>query len=719
MLRLTAGRCLANGAIDSGLVALSYAARHHGISVEPEQLRHQLGRTQGVASEIDICRCARLIGLRARSVHSGVERVAALPLPALLATNVGWQVLEAVDEANAILRDPTTGTRSTVTFGELPSAWQGQAILLAETSEPAGRKSFGFAWFVPSVIKHIRQFRSVLLVSLMLQVIALVTPAVFENVIDRVLVSRSISSLQVLGIALLALAVFEPVYGFLRSWLFSNVAAKINSELSARVYQHLMALPVGYFRKRQTGEIIARVGEMDHIRQFLTGSTMTVVLDLMFLGMFVAVMLAYSVKLTLVVLATLVIYFVLWMVLGPLLRIRTKREYELSADNTAFLTSSVTGIEVIKTTATEELFLRQWESEFSKFVRASFRSNVLGISVGQSIGLVQKLSSALLLWWGITSVMDNKLSPGELVAFNMLAGHLTQPILRLAQTWQDLQHAMISLRRVGDVLDEPTESGSGGLASIPALQGRVGFKNVFFRYGEDGQEVLRNLNLEVRPGEFIGITGPSGSGKSTISRLLQRLYVPQRGQVLVDGIDLAIADPVTLRRQMSVVPQESVLFSGTVAENIAMCRPEASEAEVVEAAALAGADAFIRSLPEGYGTQVGERGSRLSGGQRQRIALARALLTRPKILLLDEATSALDYESEAAIMANMDAIAEGRTIISIAHRLNTLRRADRILVIDRGAVVEDGTHDTLIASGATYARLWRLQTGGAEVAMIT
>jgi ATP-binding cassette subfamily B protein RtxE len=557
-----------------------------------------------------------------------------------------------------------------------------------------------------------------LLVSLMLQVIALVTPAVFESVIDRVLVSRSISSLQVLGIALLALAIFEPIYGFLRSWLFSNVAAKINSELSARVYQHLMALPIGYFRKRQTGEIIARVSEMDHIRQFLTGSTMTVMLDLMFLGMFVAVMLTYSVNLTWVVLATLVVYFVLWMVFGPLLRSRTKREYELSADNTAFLTASVTGIEVIKTTATEERFLRQWESDFSRFVRASFRSNVLGISVGQTISLVQKLSNALLLWWGITLVMDNKLSPGELVAFNMLAGHLTQPILRLAQAWQDLQHTMISLRRVGDVLDKPTENGNGGLASIPALQGRIRFQNVHFRYGEDGQEVLRNLNLEVQPGEFIGITGPSGSGKSTISRLLQRLYVPQRGQVLVDGVDLAIADPVTLRRQMSVVPQESVLFSGSVVENIAMCRPQASETEVVEAAALAGADAFIRSLPEGYSTQVGERGSRLSGGQRQRIALARALLTRPKILLLDEATSALDYESEAAIMANMDAIAEGRTIISIAHRLNTLRRANRILVIDRGVVVEDGTHDTLITNDATYARLWRLQTGEAEVAMI-
>ncbi|ALN82209.1 alpha-hemolysin translocation ATP-binding protein hlyB [Lysobacter antibioticus] len=697
--------------VDEGLAALAYAARHYQIMVEAEQLCHQLGRAQGAASGVDICRCARSIGLRARSIDSGIERIAALPLPALLKTADGWRVLESVSEAGALVRVPTTGERQLSSFDDLAERWQGHTILLGEKSEPSGRQAFGFAWFIPSVIKHIRQFRNILLVSMMLQLIALVTPAVFENVIDRVLLNRSTSSLQVLGIALLALAVFDFVYGFLRSWLFSNLAAKINSELSARVYRHLMALPIGYFRKRQTGEIVARMSELDSIRQFLTGSTLTVVLDLLFLGLFVAVMLSYSVELTWVVLGTLLVYFSLWMVFGPVLRNRTEREYELSADNTAFLTASVMGIEVIKTTATEDSSLRQWESGFARFVRASFRASVLGISIGQSVDLVRKLSSALLLWWGISLVMEGKLSPGELVAFNMLAGHLTQPILRLAQAWQDLQHTTISLRRIGDVLDEPTEHGNGGLASIPALQGGVCFRNVHFRYGEDGQEVLRNLCLDVRPGEFVGITGPSGSGKSTISRLLQRLYLPQRGQVLVDGIDIAIADPVALRRQISVVPQESVLFSGTVSENISLCRPQASEAEIVEAATLAGADSFIRCLPRGYDSQVGEKGAGLSGGQRQRIALARALLARPRLLLLDEATSALDYESEAAIMANLEAISRGRTVISIAHRLNTLRYADRILVVDRGAVVESGSHRELVARDTAYARLWRLQMG--------
>jgi ATP-binding cassette subfamily B protein RtxE len=570
---------------------------------------------------------------------------------------------------------------------------------------------FGFAWFIPSIRKHSAQFRNILLVSLMLQGIALVSPLFFENIIDRVLVGRSLSSLQVLALAMLVLALFEPVYGFLRSWLFANFASKVNSELSGRLYQHLTALPMEYFQKRQSGEIIARVREMAQIRQFLTGSAMTLVLDLVFVGLFVAVMFAYAPKLTWLVLGSLAIYFLFWLVVGPLLRSRVTREYELAADNTAFLIESVTGIEPIKTCATETGFLRRWEHQLSAFVRAAFQAKVVGIWAGQGIGLIQKLTSALLLWWGVSLVMKGELTPGELVAFNMLAGNVTQPILRLAQVWQDLQHTLISLRRIGDILDEEGECGSGGLASVPTLQGAVTFRNVRFSYEEESQEVLRNLNVAIRPGEFVGITGPSGSGKSTLTRLLQRLYVPQHGQVLIDGIDLAIADPVAVRRSMSVVLQQSVLFAGSVIDNIRLCKPQATENEVIEAATLAGADTFIRELPQGYETHVGEKGGRLSGGQRQRIALARALLTQPRILILDEATSALDYESEAAVMANMEAIARNRTVISIAHRLNTLCHADRILVIDKGQIVEQGSHEELLTFNGIYANLWQLQTG--------
>ncbi len=498
---------------------------------------------------------------------------------------------------------------------------------------------------------------------------------------------RSLGSLHVLALAMVALACAEPLYGFLRGQVFGHLANQVNAELSGKLYRHLVGLPIGYFKARQTGQIIARVKEMAQIRQFLTGSTLMLVLDLLFILLFVGVMFHYAPRLTACVLGSLLIYFLLWLLIGPLVRRKVEAEYQADADATSFLTEAVTGIETIKTTATERRFYQEWQRLLARQLRRGFQAKKVGLAAGQGIDLVQKLTAALLLWLGVGEVLNGRMSPGELVAFNMLAGHVTQPVLRLAQVWQDFQHTLIALRRVGDILDEAPEHGNHGLASVPALQGAIEFRHIRFRYQPDAPEVLANLSLTIEPGQFIGITGPSGCGKSTLTRLLQRLYVPQHGQVLVDNMDLAIADPVSLRRNMSVVLQESVLFSGTIADNIRICRPDATQAELEQAAQLAGALAFIRELPQGFEQQVGEKGARLSGGQRQRIALARALLVNPRILLLDEATSALDYESEAAIMANMAAIRRGRTLISIAHRLNTLREADRILVMEAGQIV--------------------------------
>ena len=451
---------------------------------------------------------------------------------------------------------------------------------------------------------------------------------------------------------------------------------------------------------------------MEHIRQFLTGSALTMLLDLAFIGLFIAVMFCYAAELSWLVLVTLMVYFLFWICVGPGLRNRVNRQFELGADNTAFLTEAVTGVETIKTSATESRFQNIWENNLAAYVKASFKATRYGIIAGQGISLIQKLSAALLLWCGVTLVLEGKLTPGELVAFNMLSGHVTQPILRLAQVWQDFQHTLISLRRVGDILDESGGSQywwSGFLCQ--RWQVWLNFRGYVFAIKKDAPEVLRNLTVAVQAGEYVGITGPSGSGKSTLTKLLQRLYTPQNGQVMVDGVDLAIADPVQLRRRMSVVLQESVLFNGSVAENIRLVRPEATDEEVFRAARQAGAHDFISGMPHGYATQVGERGSRLSGGQRQRIALARALLSDPRILILDEATSALDYESEAAIVANMGSICKGRTVISIAHRLNTIRHADRILVVDKGKIVEQGHHDDLLQMQGIYAGLWNQQVG--------
>lgn len=688
--------------------ALIYAAEQFEINLDAGQLIHQAGGVCEFDTSV-LSRLALWSGLEVRETEVDADRLAHLSPFCLLPTRSGWKVFVQYSEGKVSVYDPKSLSLTELSVQSLVAEWDGTALLLRLPRQLRKPVRFGLSWFVPSVIKHSQQFKWVIVVSIMVQLIPLVAPVLMENVIDKVLVSRSLNSLEVLGIAIVALAVFEPLFSYLRSWIFSHLISKVNSELMSRLFSHLIRLPLQYFQARQTGEIIARVKEMDQIRQFLTGSALTLILDLAFVLVFLGVMLAYSAELTLVVVVSLFIYFVFWLSIGPGIRARVTREYEVGADNTAFLAETITGIETVKTTATEHRFDHAWQRHLSQYNRALIRARILGIAAGQGIGLVQKLTSVLLLWWGVNQVLKGELTPGELVAFNMLSGHVTQPILRLAQIWQDFQHTLISLRRIGDILDEETENAAQGLASVPGVSGEVEFEQVRFRYSADAPEVLKNTSLTIAPGEFVGITGPSGCGKSTLTRLLQRLYVPDSGKVSVDGMDLAIADPVSLRRNMSVVLQQSVLFSGTVAENITISHPHATQAEIEAAAQLAGAHSFITQLAQGYETQVGEKGARLSGGQRQRIALARALITQPKILIMDEATSALDYESEAAILANMASISHGRTLISIAHRLNTLRHADRILVMDKGQIIEHGSHTHLLQLGGVYARLWQEQ----------
>ncbi|MEZ9264982.1 type I secretion system permease/ATPase, partial [Vibrio splendidus] len=675
------------------------------------QLKHALGVNHSNLSDMQIREAADYIGLKSQVTKVKSNELDTLPLPVLIEIDNSWKVLTKSADGSSLLYDPTTqlDQQSELSLSSQLSMYK--VMLVADERLSNKEVKFGLSWFAPSIWRQKSQMRDVFFYAIALQIFALVSPLLFQNVIDKVLVGRSLSSLHVLAMAMLALAIAEPAYSYLRNTVFGHLASQVNAELSGRLYRHLVGLPLTYFKQRQTGQIIARVREMAQIRQFLTGSTLMLVLDLIFVAVFIAVMFHYASTLTWLVIGSLIIYFLLWLIAGPLIRKKVESEYESDADATTFLTEAVTGIETIKTTATEHRFLHQWQRILSQQLKRSFDAQKSGLIAGQSIALIQKLTAALLLWWGVSAVLNGELTPGELVAFNMLAGHVTQPVLRLAQIWQDFQHTLIALKRVGDILDEPKENSKQGLASVPELNGGIEFHNIRFRYHEDAPEVLANLSLEIKPGQFIGITGPSGSGKSTITRLLQRLYVPQHGQVLVDGMDLAIADPISLRRNMSVVLQDSILFSGSVADNIRLSKPQASDEEMRHAAQLAGALEFIEELPHGFDQPVGEKGSSLSGGQRQRVALARALLVNPRILLLDEATSALDYNSEAAIMSNMDEICRGRTVISIAHRLNTLRHADNILVLDKGQVCENGTHDELVEKEGLYAKLWKQQIG--------
>jgi subfamily B ATP-binding cassette protein HlyB/CyaB len=556
----------------------------------------------------------------------------------------------------------------------------------------------------------------VLVASFFLQLFALVSPLFFQVVIDKVLVHRSLSTLDVLMIGLVAIAVFETVLGILRTYLFSHTTNRIDVELGARLFRHLMALPIAYFQARRVGDSVARVRELENIRNFLTSSALTLVIDLFFTFVFLAVMFFYSPLLSWIVLTSFPFYIAISAGATPLFRRRLDEKFRRGAENQAFLVECVAGAETLKSMAVEPQMQRRWEEQLAGYVAASFRVLSLGNTSSQIVQLINKLVMAGILYFGARLVIDGDLTVGELVAFNMLAGRVSQPVLRLAQIWQDFHQARLSVDRLGDILNTPAEPiYNPSRTALPAIRGDVTFEHVTFRYRIDGPEILRDVSLRVPAGQLIGIVGPSGSGKSTLGKLVQRLYVPESGRVLVDGVDLAQVDPAWLRRQIGVVLQENVLFNRSVRDNIALSDPAIPTERVVAAAKLAGAHEFILELSDGYDSIVEERGSSLSGGQRQRIAIARALIADPRILIFDEATSSLDYESERIVQQNMAQIARGRTVFVIAHRLSALRLADRIITIERGRLIEDGTHDDLIKTGGRYATLYRLQAGLHEI----
>jgi subfamily B ATP-binding cassette protein HlyB/CyaB len=645
---------------------------------------------------------------RLKSRLGRIELTRKPPLPCIVEMEGNkFAVLARIEGGQALVYDPAQARPLTMALSELRLT--GRALFIASRAAPTGALArFGFGWFIPAIAKYRKLIGEALVASLALQVFALLTPLFFQVIVDKVLVHKGLSTLTVVATGLLAAVIFESVLSALRTYVFAHTASRIDVELGSRLFRHLVALPLAYFESRRVGDTVARVRELENIRQFLTGPALMSIMDLAFAGVLLALLLYYSPLLTLVVVGALPLYVTLMLALMPVFRHRLDEKFHRGAENQAFLVEAVTNMQTLKAGATEPQTVRRWEEQLAAYVASSFRVTSLGSLASESIHLVQKLVTVGILWLGALQVIDGAMTVGGLVAFNMLAGRLSQPVLRLAQLWQDLQQTGISVARLGDILNTPPEISRSG-AQLPAIQGAIEFDDVHFRYRPDASEVLRGVSFKLKPGEVVGIVGRSGCGKSTLAKLVQRLHVPERGRVLVDGVDLGLADPAWLRRQIGLVLQESRLFARTIRENIALADPGAPVAAVMSAAKLAGAHDFILELPEGYDTLVGEQGATLSGGQRQRIAIARALITNPRILILDEATAALDYESERAIRENMRFIAKGRTVIVIAHRLSALRDANRILVMDRGEIVESGTHGELVNAGGRYARLNELQ----------
>ncbi|ENC0308142.1 enterohemolysin T1SS ABC transporter permease/ATPase EhxB, partial [Escherichia coli] len=568
---------------------------------------------------------------------------------------------------------------------------------------------FDFSWFIPSVVKYRRILLEVLTVSAFIQFLALITPLFFQVVMDKVLVHRGFSTLNIITIAFIIVILFEVILTGARTYIFSHTTSRIDVELGAKLFRHLLALPVSYFENRRVGETVARVRELEQIRNFLTGQALTSVLDLFFSVIFFCVMWYYSPQLTLVILLSLPCYVIWSLFISPLLRRRLDDKFLRNAENQAFLVETVTAINTIKSMAVSPQMIATWDKQLAGYVASSFRVNLVAMTGQQGIQLIQKSVMVISLWMGAHLVISGEISIGQLIAFNMLAGQVIAPVIRLAHLWQDFQQVGISVERLGDVLNTPVAKKSGRNI-LPEIQGDIEFKNVRFRYSSDGNVILNNINLYISKGDVIGIVGRSGSGKSTLTKLLQRFYIPETGQILIDGHDLSLADPEWLRRQIGVVLQENILLNRSIIDNITLASPAVSMEQAIEAARLAGAHDFITELKEGYNTIVGEQGVGLSGGQRQRIAIARALVTNPRILIFDEATSALDYESENIIMKNMSRICKNRTVIIIAHRLSTVKNANRIIVMDNGFISEDGTHKELISKkDSLYAYLYQLQ----------
>jgi ATP-binding cassette, subfamily B, bacterial HlyB/CyaB len=706
--------------LDSGLRALCAIAGFYRIAAEPSLIQRELALGGRQAETTELLRAAKRLGLKARTVTwRNEQRLAGLPAPAIAQLNDGAFVIFAGRMPTGLYRliDPLTGAEKLAEGSVLVTLLAPSLILVARKLIGPGQNphSFGFRWFLPSIWRYRKPLGMVLIASLFIQVFALITPLFFQVIIDKVLTHKGYSTLFVLvgGVAMIGL--FDVVLQYLRTYVLSHTTNRIDAELGQRLFAHLLRLPLSYFETRAAGQTVARIRELENIRAFLTGQGLFCALDVVFTFVAILVLFAYSLELTWIVVATIPIYVLIAIAVRPALAERIQDKFYRGAQSQQFLVESVVGIHTLKSAAVEPLMRAEWEEKLATYIQTSFGATLVGAGGQNAIQYVSRATTALLMLFGAKAVIDGDLSVGALIAFNMIAAQVTQPILRLSQFAQDFQQVQVSVQRLGDILNAPIEPSFERQAIQPPPRGLIEFKNVTFRYQPGAADVLKGISLRIEPGEVIGIVGPSGSGKSTLARLIQRLYAPQDGQVYLDGADLNHVDPLWLRSNIGVVLQENILFNRSVRDNIALAAPGLPDARIVAISKLAGADEFIARMVDGYHTQIEERGANLSGGQRQRVAIARALATNPTILIFDEATSALDYESERLIQQNMRQIVANRTVIIIAHRLAAVRDCHRIIAMEDGRVVETGTPaDLLRRPGGLYRKLWDLQSEGAQ-----
>jgi ATP-binding cassette, subfamily B, bacterial HlyB/CyaB len=720
--RGTDGMAAVGNSRDTGLQCLAALARHHGVDLNADKLAHDYGTASAPVSVQLMLRMAKTAGFKARTACLKWSDLAALgqayPVLALL-KNGNWVVvirplqLESETPDAVCISDPLAEQQEPLPIARdsFCEQWDGTVLLAKRKFGLFDRdRPFGFLYFLPELAREARIFRQCAIAALMVQLLAIAVPVFFQILVDKVLVHEGYATLYVLSVGIVVTLLFDAVFSYLRRFLLLYATNRVDVRLGIRTFAHLLGLPISFFEQRTAGVIVKHVQQVERIREFLTGRLFLSLLDGMALFVFIPILLLYSAKLTLVVLAfACCIMLVIGLLVGPYRR-RLSALYDAEGARQGLIVESVHGIHTLKSLAIEPVQRRVWEERLAQVVNLRFGVDRISTVAQAAVGLLEKLMTVAIVCIGTIDVFAGSLSVGALIAFNMLAGRVSGPLVQFANMVHEYQDVALSVRMLGEVMNHKPEQplGSGGLR--PEIKGRIEFEDIRFRYTADAPVALDGVSFSVPENSVLGIVGRSGSGKTTVTRLMQGLYGVQFGIIRVDGLDIRELDLAHLRRSIGVVLQDNFLFRGTVRDNIAITDRSATFAEVVKAAQLAGAEEFIERLPRGFNTLIEENGANLSGGQKQRIAIARALLTNPKILIFDEATSALDPDSEMIIRNNLRRMAKGRTVIIVSHRLSTLTGADSIFVIERGKLADSGRHDQLLSRCTIYRHLWNQQT---------
>jgi subfamily B ATP-binding cassette protein HlyB/CyaB len=694
--------------MDTALVSIEVVSKIHAVSIDVQAVKRRYFVEDELKPE-EVLRILKDHGMRSRLKRlKSIDELLKYPTPSIVIyQDRSYHVLVGKKDEKIFIFDCIEKKMSEVTAEAFQSFWSGEAIAVY----PRFTKTefyLNVRWLFKEFFKHRPVFSAVILSSFFIQLFGLVTPLFIQVIIDKVLAHHALTTLEVVAGAFMIVLMFDTVLNLMRNYLLYHTANKIDGSLGAKVYRHLLSLPFRYFEVRKVGNIIARIRELENLRQFMTNISLTVLLDTLFSVLFVVIMAIYSVYLTSITLVFVAAIALISFFATPMIKARLNEKFQKGAAAQSFLVESITGVQTVKSLAIEGKMIKDWENNLGDYILSAFKLSNVGNVAFSTSQMLQKMMTLAVIYFGVSLVFDGRLSVGQLIAFQMFASQLSGPILRLVHMWQDFQQAKLSLDRIADIINTPPEV-VGGAITVKELKGEIVAKDITFRYTPDGPLVLDNVSFNIASGMMVGIVGRSGSGKSTIGKLIQRLYLPLEGSILIDGVDIRHLDPLFLRYRTGIVLQECFLFSGTIKENIAMAAPDANMERIIQVAHVAGAHEFISEMPMGYDTYVEERGSSLSGGQKQRIAIARALIMNPNILIFDEATSSLDYESERVIHKNLNLIRKGRTVIFIAHRLSVMRECDLVIVIDRGQIIETGNHEFLMKQDGLYAYLYKQQ----------